>query len=89
MAKTPIDKSRARRDWPAVPIPTPDDVYGGIAEQAKEYPLFLESIVRQSENFKKPENLGRIRVLDLSKGMIIGNWCSSMLSELGAETIKA
>jgi crotonobetainyl-CoA:carnitine CoA-transferase CaiB-like acyl-CoA transferase len=89
MAKTPIDRSRARQDWPAVPIPTADDVYAGVAEQAREYPLFLESILRQSENFKKPENLGRVRVLDLSKGMIIGNWCSSMLSELGADTIKA
>lgn len=89
MAKTPIDKSRARQDWPAVPIPTPEEVYAGLSDQAKEYPLYLESIARQSENFKKPENLGRVRVLDLSKGMIIGNWCSSMLSELGAETIKA
>ncbi len=89
MAQTPIDKSRARKDWPAVPIPTQEEVHAGLAEQAKEYPLFLESILRQSENFKKPENLGRLRVLDLTKGMIIGNWCSSMLSELGAETVKA
>src|SRR5216684_568392 len=72
--------------WPAVPIPTPDEVYAGLTDQAKEYPLSLETQLRQSENFKKPECLTTIRVLDLSKGMIIGNWCSSMLSELDAET---
>src|SRR2546425_334967 len=88
MAKTTIDKRRARKDWPAVPIPTPDEVYAGVSDQAKEYPLYLESILRQTENFKKPENLTTVRVLDVSKGMIIGNWCSSMLSELGADTIK-
>ena len=75
--------------WPAVPIPTPDEVYTGLTDQAKEYPLSLEAALRQSENFKKPEFLTKVRVLDLSKGMIIGNWCSSMLSELGADTIKA
>src|SRR5664280_1154999 len=74
--------------WPAVPIPTPDEVYAGLTDQAKEYPLSLEKQLRQSENFKKPENLTTVRVLDLSKGMIIGNWCSSMLSELGSDTIK-
>lgn len=89
MPKTPIDKTRARKAWPVAPIPTPDEVYAGLSEQAKEYPLFLESILRQSENFKKPENLDRMRVLDLSKGMIIGNWCSSLLAELGAQTVKA
>ena len=75
--------------WPAVPIPTPDEVYAGLTDQAKEYPLSLEAQLRQSENFKKPECLTRVRVLDVTKGMIIGNWCSSMLSELGADTIKA
>src|ERR1700687_2525614 len=75
--------------WPAVPIPTPDEVYKGLTDQAKEYPLSLEAQLRQSENFQKPECLTKIRVLDVSRGMIIGNWCSSMLSELGADTIKA
>ena len=59
-----------------------------LTDQAKEYPLSLEKQLRQSENFKKPEALTTVRVLDLSKGMIIGNWCSSMLSELGSDTIK-
>src|SRR5713101_2299866 len=82
MARTAVDKTRARKDWPAIPILTQEEVYAGLSDQAKEYSLYLESILRQSENFD------RIRVLDLSKGMIIGNWCSSMLSELGADTVK-
>ena len=73
--------------WPAVPTPTPDEVYKGESDKAKEYPLYLESILRQSENFKKPEALSTIRVLDCSTNMIIGHWCSSLLSELGAEVI--
>src|SRR6266496_4227716 len=87
MADTAFPKHKVL-SWPAVPIPTPDEVYAGLTDQAKEYPLSLEVQLRQSENFKKPECLTTIRVLDLSKGMIIGNWCSSMLSELGADTIK-
>ena len=87
MADTSFPKHKVL-SWPAVPIPTPDEVYAGLTDQAKEYPLSLEVQLRQSENFKKPECLTTIRVLDLSKGMIIGNWCSSMLSELGADTIK-
>ncbi len=33
--------------WPAIPIAKPDEVYAGLSDQAKEYPLFLESILRQ------------------------------------------
>ncbi|HEV8663930.1 MAG TPA: CoA transferase [Candidatus Methylomirabilis sp.] len=73
--------------WPAVPTPTPDEVYKGESDKAKEYALYLESIVRQSENFKKPEALSTVRVLDCTANMIIGHWCSSLLSELGAEVI--
>ena len=85
MADTSFPKHKVL-SWPAVPTPTPDEVYAGMTDQAKEYPLSLETQLRQSENFKKPECLTTVRVLDLSKGMIIGNWCSSMLSELGADT---
>src|SRR6266849_4317500 len=87
MAETTFPKHKVL-DWPAVPPPTPDEVYSGLSDQAKEYPLSLEAMLRQTENFKKPENLTTVRVLDVSKGMIIGNWCSSMLSELGADTVK-
>ena len=83
MADTTFPKHKVL-SWPAVPIPTPDEVYAGLTDQAKEYPLSLEAQLRQTDNFKKPECLTTVRVLDLSKGMIIGNWCSSMLSELGA-----
>jgi len=74
--------------WPAIPISKPEEVYAGLSDQAKEYPLFLESIVRQEHNFEKPEALSRLRVLDCSTRMMIGHWCSSMLAELGAEVIQ-
>src|SRR5712691_11730292 len=74
--------------WPAVPISKPEEVYAGLSDQAKEYPLFLESIVRQEHNFEKPEALSRLRVLDCSHSQIIGHWCSSLLAELGAEVIQ-
>src|SRR5260370_26518703 len=74
--------------WAAVPIAKPDEIYAGLSDQAKEYPLFLESILRQEKNFEKPEALSRLRVLDCSTRMMIGHWCSSMLSELGAEVIE-
>ncbi len=38
--------------WPAIPKLTPDEVYAGLSDQAKEYPLFLESITRQEKNFE-------------------------------------
>ena len=49
--------------WPAVPIPKPEEVYAGISDQAKDYPMFLESILRPEHNFEKPEALSDIRVL--------------------------
>ncbi len=76
------------KKWPAVPTPTPDEVYKGLSDQAKEYPLYLESILRQSKNFDKPENLDGVRVLDCSTNMLIGAYLSSLLAELGAEVIK-
>ncbi len=74
--------------WPAVPILKPDEVYAGLSDQAKNYPLFLETIVRQEHNFEKPEALSRLRVLDCTTRMMIGHWCSSQLAELGAEVIQ-
>ena len=79
---------RGRPPWPASPPLTPDEVYGSLSEQAREYPKFLESIVHPDKAFNKPEALDRIRVLDCSTGMIIGHWASSMLAELGAEVIQ-
>ncbi len=73
--------------WPAVPTPTPDEVYKGEADAKKEYALWLEDNVRQSKNFDKPEALNNIRVLDCTSMMIIGHWCSSLFAELGAEVI--
>ena len=73
--------------WPAVPVPSPDEVYKGDSEKAKDYNLWLEDNLRQSKNFEKPEALSNIRVLDCSSMMIIGHWCSSLFAELGAEVI--
>src|SRR3974377_997620 len=73
---------------PAIPTPNPEEVYAGLSDQAKEYPLFLESIVRQEHNFEKPEALSRIRVLDCSTGMVICHVCSSQLAELGGEVFQ-
>ena len=74
--------------WPAIPTAKPEEVYAGLSDQAKAYPLFLESILRQEHNFEKPEALTRLRVLDCTTSMMIGHWCSSQLSELGAEVIQ-
>lgn len=73
--------------WPAIPTPTPDEVYAGVAEDKKAYNLWLESAVRQQFNSGKPEALDGIRVLDVTKMQIIGHWTSSLLAELGAEVI--
>ncbi len=74
--------------WPMTPAPTFDEVYKGAPEAEKEYSLSLEKMMHPRESGKKPEALDGIRVLDCSTGMIIGHWASSMLSELGAETIQ-
>jgi crotonobetainyl-CoA:carnitine CoA-transferase CaiB-like acyl-CoA transferase len=84
----PPGAERRPPPWPATPVPTADDVYGNLAEQARNYPGFLEAIVHPREAFKKPEALDRVRVLDCTTGMAIGHWASSMLAELGAEVIQ-
>ena len=71
----------------AVPTPTVDEVYAGVDEKKKEYSLWVESAVRQQFNADKPESLQGIRVLDMTANQIIGHWCSSHFSELGAEVI--
>ena len=73
--------------WPAIPAPTVDEVYAGVDEKRKEYSLWVESAVRQQFNADKPESLNGIRVLDMTTNMIIGHWCSSHFSELGADVI--
>jgi hypothetical protein len=73
--------------WPAVPTPTVDEVYAGVDEKRKEYSLWVESAVRQQYNNDKPESLAGLRVLDCTTNQIIGHWCSSHFSELGAEVI--
>ena len=74
-------------EWPAVPGPTPDEVYAGVSDEAKAYNLWLESAVRQEFNSSKPEALQGIRVLDVTQKAIIGHWASSLFAEMGAEVI--
>lgn len=81
-------RARARPPWPAVAPPTPGEVYRAVPEPARDYPLFLESMLRPQKAHQKPEALGRVRVLDCTSGMMIGHWCSSQLAELGAEVIQ-
>lgn len=49
------------RPWPAVPTPTPEEVYAGLSDQAKEYFMFLEASLRQDKEADKPEALDGIR----------------------------
>ncbi len=49
--------------------------------------MWIESAVRQQFNADKPESLYGLRVLDFTTNQIIGHWCSSHFSELGAEVI--
>src|SRR3989304_2429026 len=72
---------------PAIPTPTPDEVYAGVDEKKKAYSLWIESAVRQQFNADKPESLDGLRVLDCRANEIIGHWCSSNFAELGAEVI--
>jgi succinyl-CoA---D-citramalate CoA-transferase len=88
-AEAKAGKARPKaKPWPAVPILTPEEVYGALPEPAREYPAYLESIVHHKDAHKKPEALSKLRVLDCSHTMMIGHWCASLLAELGAEVIQ-
>ena len=57
MADTTFPKHKVL-PWPAVPIPTPDEVYAGMTDQAKEYPLSLEraaQAVRELQEAREPD----------------------------------
>lgn len=48
----------------------------------------IRSLDDPAKNFEKPEALDDLLVLDLSSRSMAGCYCSSLLSELGAETIR-
>lgn len=48
----------------------------------------IRSLDDPAENYKKPEALDDLIVLDLSSRSMAGCFCSSLLAELGAETIR-
>jgi len=73
--------------WPAVPVPTTEEVYRGLSEAARDFPTWLEANVHWRDVGKKPEKLSRLRVLDVSMKSMGGHWCSSLFAEHGAEVI--
>jgi crotonobetainyl-CoA:carnitine CoA-transferase CaiB-like acyl-CoA transferase len=48
----------------------------------------IKSLDEPAKNFEKPEALDDIVVLDVSSRSMAGCYCSSLLAELGAETIR-
>ena len=73
--------------WPAVPTPTPDEVYKGLSEAAREYPNWLEANCHWRDTGKKPEKLTRLRVLDVTQKSMGGHWATSLFAEHGADVI--
>lgn len=49
---------------------------------------YIRSLDDPAKNFEKPEALDDLVVLDLSSRSMAGCFCSSLLAELGAETIR-
>lgn len=74
--------------WPAVPTLTRDEVYEGVSDAARDYPFWAEDNLHQKYAFDKPENLRKVRVLDLSTGQMNGHFASSQLAEMGADVIQ-
>src|SRR3990172_4985547 len=62
----------------------------GESDQKKEYALWLESALRQSENFKKPEALDRVSMAleGLAVSQAEGKQLLERALELGAATGK-
>ena len=48
----------------------------------------IRSLDDPAKNFEKPEALDDLVILDLSSRSMAGCYCSSLLAELGAETIR-
>ena len=53
-----------------------------------EWADHVRSLDDPAKNFEKPEALDDLVVLDLSSRSMAGCFCSSLLAELGAETIR-
>ena len=48
----------------------------------------IRSLDDPAKNYEKPEALGDLTIIDLSSRSMAGPYCSSLLAELGAETIR-
>ncbi|MDD5532553.1 MAG: CoA transferase, partial [Syntrophales bacterium] len=53
-----------------------------------EWADYIRALDDPAKNYEKPEALDDILVLDLSSRSMAGCYCSSLLAELGAETIR-
>lgn len=73
--------------WPLSPIEDFDTAYKGSPEAEVNWSRFLEEHVHPRDEQGKANALERLRVLDCGVKNMQTRWCSSMLSELGAETI--
>ncbi len=73
--------------WPLSPIEDFDTAYAGSTEAEINWSRFLEDHVHPKDDPGKAMALERVRVLDCGIKSMQTRWFSSMLSELGAETI--
>ncbi|MCH6567983.1 MAG: hypothetical protein IH801_06415, partial [Nitrospinae bacterium] len=73
--------------WPLSPIEDFDTAYAGSTEAEINWSRFLEDHVHPKDDPGKANALERVRVLDCGIKSMQTRWFSSMLSELGAETM--
>ncbi|MFQ6050086.1 MAG: CaiB/BaiF CoA transferase family protein [Candidatus Hydrothermarchaeota archaeon] len=91
MAERKIEKfedTLRPRPWPIRKMPTFEELYGKETGPDRAYSEFMEENLHVRHAYRKPYQLGDIRVLDCSIWRKAPAACSSMLAELGAEVIK-
>jgi crotonobetainyl-CoA:carnitine CoA-transferase CaiB-like acyl-CoA transferase len=78
------------RPWPVTPPPSPEEVMKNVyaKRKAEEFGQWCEDNVRMELNFSKPEALQGLVVLEVGLWRLSHAFAASLLSELGAETIK-
>ncbi|MHB1042403.1 MAG: CaiB/BaiF CoA transferase family protein [Eubacteriales bacterium] len=77
------------RPWPVTPPPSKEDVEKVYAKRkAVEFGKFIEDNMGFETSFGKPEALQGLKVLDVGIWRMGNSFASSLLSELGAETVK-
>ncbi|NIO16596.1 MAG: hypothetical protein GTN70_06300 [Deltaproteobacteria bacterium] len=78
------------RPWPVTPPPSPEEVMENVyaKRKAEEFGKWCEDNLRMEYNFAKPEALQGLVVLEVGLWRLSHMFAASLLSELGAETIK-